>query len=100
MDCDHCGREIGQFEYDCSRCDGVFCSEHRLPESHDCIGLKVEKAERELKREEGQTEPWFDRHENQQGKRSRELPISKSVLMAVLILVVLGIGIAIGAVTL
>ena len=92
MECDHCGREIGEFEYDCSRCDGVFCTEHRLPESHDCIGLKVEKAERELKRQEGQTEPWFNRSENQQSQNSRELPVSKGVLIAVLVLVVLGIG--------
>lgn len=94
MKCDRCGHEIGQFEYDCSRCDGVFCTEHRLPESHDCIGLKVEKAERELKRQEGQTEPWFDRKGDQQSQNSDGLTISKKSL--VMILVAIGIGIGIG----
>ena len=46
-------------EYTCSKCDQTFCTKHRLPESHDCIGLKVEKAERYLKREEEETVPWF-----------------------------------------
>lgn len=59
MGCDHCGREIETLEYTCSRCDGTFCTECRLPESHDCVVLKIEKAEQQLKREEGQVEPWF-----------------------------------------
>lgn len=59
MECDHCGREIETLEYTCRRCDGTFCTKCRLPESHDCVVLKVEKAERRLKREEDQVEPWF-----------------------------------------
>lgn len=60
MECDHCGRHLDTLSYTCSKCDEEFCTEHRLPESHDCIGLKVEKAERELKRQEGEEVPWFD----------------------------------------
>jgi len=36
--CDYCGRESGM-PYQCRHCGGTFCSEHRLPESHDCPGL-------------------------------------------------------------
>ncbi|WP_411965597.1 rhomboid family intramembrane serine protease [Haloferax sp. YSMS24] len=36
--CDVCGRHEN-LPYRCSRCGGTFCSEHRLPENHDCPGL-------------------------------------------------------------
>ncbi len=37
--CDVCGREEGM-PYRCRHCGGTFCSEHRLPENHDCPGLE------------------------------------------------------------
>jgi len=59
MDCDYCKNEIepskakkntgGRFTivkeaismpFKCRRCGGSFCSKHRLPENHDCAGLK------------------------------------------------------------
>lgn len=59
MYCDYCGNEIkpskarkntgGNFSvvidtipmpFICKRCGGSFCSKHRLPENHDCGGLK------------------------------------------------------------
>ena len=37
--CEYCGkRELMGFT--CSYCDSYFCAEHRLPEKHDCIGIK------------------------------------------------------------
>lgn len=57
--CDNCGDNLSGFNYDCSKRDGTFCTKCRLPESHDCMGLKMEKAERELKREAGESEAWF-----------------------------------------
>jgi hypothetical protein len=36
--CDQCGQaDVSQ---DCSYCGDTFCREHRLPENHDCPGLK------------------------------------------------------------
>jgi len=58
--CDNCGSDLKGLDYTCSRCDGKFCTKCRLPESHGCIGLKVEKAERELKREAGESQAWFN----------------------------------------
>ena len=59
MDCDYCKNEItpakvskstgGNFDvtkdtiampFKCKRCGGHFCAKHRLPENHDCPGLK------------------------------------------------------------
>ncbi|KAB1197047.1 MULTISPECIES: rhomboid family intramembrane serine protease [Haloferax] len=36
--CDVCGKDES-LPYSCSRCGGTFCSEHRLPENHNCTGL-------------------------------------------------------------
>lgn len=59
MECDLCGEKMDRLEYNCRRCGNVYCPKHRLPESHDCIGLKIEKAERALKRKENEAVPWF-----------------------------------------
>jgi len=60
MECDYCKNEIdpvkvrkptgGNFEvvsdtkikmpFNCRRCGGSFCTKHRLPENHNCVGLK------------------------------------------------------------
>jgi hypothetical protein len=36
--CDECGSHEN-LPYQCRRCGGTFCAEHRLPENHDCPGL-------------------------------------------------------------
>lgn len=60
MECDHCGRDLASLPYTCKRCDRNFCTEHRLPEAHDCHQLKLEQAERALKREADEDGgPWF-----------------------------------------
>jgi hypothetical protein len=38
-ECDACGRHE-ELPYQCRRCGETFCAEHRLPENHDCPGLK------------------------------------------------------------
>ena len=37
--CDVCGRDENM-PYNCRHCGGTYCSEHRLPENHDCPGLE------------------------------------------------------------
>ncbi len=37
MKCDFCGREEA-LPFICNYCGGVFCSDHRLPEAHQCKG--------------------------------------------------------------
>jgi membrane associated rhomboid family serine protease len=36
--CDRCGSQESM-PYQCRLCGGTYCSEHRLPENHDCPGL-------------------------------------------------------------
>jgi predicted nucleic acid binding AN1-type Zn finger protein len=36
MECDICGAKE-TFPFKCRNCGGIFCSDHRLPESHDCF---------------------------------------------------------------
>jgi uncharacterized protein YkwD len=36
--CDFCGKEI-QLPFSCNYCGGTFCSDHRLPEEHQCPNL-------------------------------------------------------------
>lgn len=38
--CDFCSNEIPRNYYECNFCGLRHCSDHRLPESHDCLGLK------------------------------------------------------------
>ena len=41
--CDFCGKRIYDMPFECKRCNSLFCGNHRLPESHNCRGLKVKK---------------------------------------------------------
>jgi len=36
--CDVCGKHV-DLPYNCGRCGGTYCGEHRLPENHSCAGL-------------------------------------------------------------
>lgn len=36
--CDACGKHEN-LPYQCRRCGGTYCAEHRLPENHDCPGM-------------------------------------------------------------
>lgn len=40
--CDYCGK-YEMLPFNCKYCGGVFCSSHRLPEYHECSGLKAMK---------------------------------------------------------
>lgn len=38
--CEYCGNKIDELPRPCKYCSHYFCSDHRLPESHNCEGLK------------------------------------------------------------
>jgi predicted nucleic acid binding AN1-type Zn finger protein len=39
--CDYCKKNVNSTSWNCRRCGGTFCDEHRLPEDHNCrIPLK------------------------------------------------------------
>jgi uncharacterized protein len=40
--CDYCGK-YEMLPFNCKYCGGVYCSTHRLPEYHECTGLRMMK---------------------------------------------------------
>jgi len=38
--CDYCGETISELPRTCKRCRLTFCGNHRLPENHDCSGIR------------------------------------------------------------
>lgn len=40
--CDYCG-QYEMLPFNCKYCGGVYCSSHRLPEYHECAGLRMMK---------------------------------------------------------
>jgi hypothetical protein len=45
-ECDQCGET--DISLSCTYCDDTFCAEHRLPENHDCPGLKNRQVSAEI----------------------------------------------------
>lgn len=43
MKCEKCGKEVF-LPFKCPYCGGYFCSEHRLPENHDCPRMELARA--------------------------------------------------------
>lgn len=41
VDCRTCGRELDHLAYTCNYCGCHHCSQHRLPEKHDCLALHL-----------------------------------------------------------
>lgn len=52
-ECSKCGKQAMTFT--CRYCNDKFCSEHRLPENHDCEGL-----EEGVEKEKEETQKWFE----------------------------------------
>ncbi len=62
--CDYCNKEISRMPYKCKYCGGRFCSDHRLPENHDCSSVNKnkkwfteKKAKKEISASEIASEP-------------------------------------------
>lgn len=87
--------------YTCSRCGDTHCVSHRLPESHECTGLAVDKAQREMIRAGGGEIPWFDDESGQPLSEGRESANQNSqsdlwpntiLFVFIILLAVLGLG--------
>lgn len=48
--CDFCGKPFESFPHRCKYCGQLHCSDHLIPESHDCLGLRA--------RQESNAERW------------------------------------------
>ena len=45
--CTYCKKTLEELPYTCKFCKEEFCSDHRLPEKHECEGLKKYKENKE-----------------------------------------------------
>lgn len=43
--CDYCGKILDEFPHKCKFCSRIHCSQHLIPELHNCEGLKRHKEE-------------------------------------------------------
>lgn len=41
--CSFCHKKLDEFPFTCKFCGNEFCSDHRLPENHECAGLEKYK---------------------------------------------------------
>jgi len=73
-ECSKCGKEDMSFK--CRYCGEKFCSEHRLPENHDCQGL-----EKSIEKEKEEKDKWFKEKEvkNTPPKRNHKPSIAKDI---------------------
>jgi hypothetical protein len=51
--CNYCGKEFDILPFICKFCGGKFCVEHRVPETHNCLGIKKYREEEIKKFGEG-----------------------------------------------
>ncbi|MFQ3307794.1 MAG: membrane associated rhomboid family serine protease [Candidatus Nanohaloarchaea archaeon] len=63
-ECAECGKETMSFT--CSYCGKSFCSDHRLPENHDC-----QKMEEELERKKEEDDKWFEEKQAKKEKKTK-----------------------------
>ncbi len=47
VNCDYCNKPIDGYPHKCKYCGQLHCSEHLLPESHECLGLDHYKQRKE-----------------------------------------------------
>lgn len=69
-DCSRCGKKAMTFT--CRYCGEKFCSEHRLPENHNCGGLDEEVQ----KEKEQSKEKWFEEKESKDEQETRTVTAS------------------------
>ncbi len=62
--CSECGKESMSFT--CSYCGKSFCSDHRLPENHEC-----DKLEEELEKKKEEDDKWFENKEKEKEKKRK-----------------------------
>lgn len=78
--CSFC-RKQELMPYTCKFCGELFCGDHRLPENHECSGLKRFKETRGREIEKWVYEPFKDEYKEKVGRPVRR-PISKRALDA------------------
>ncbi|MDP6459280.1 MAG: AN1-type zinc finger protein [Candidatus Hydrothermarchaeota archaeon] len=76
--CSYCERsEVMPFK--CKFCGEMFCSDHRLPENHECLGLRRFKEERSREPEKWIYEPFQTKYKEVPVGRAPPKPLMKKL---------------------
>lgn len=99
MECQKCGKETF-LPFRCPYCGGYFCSEHRLPENHECPRIELARVP---KREEQTTTRWTQQpyeytvtYVPVESKRKIHFSGKEAKHLTIAALLVMGIGLSLG----
>ncbi|MEM3784838.1 MAG: AN1-type zinc finger domain-containing protein [Candidatus Bathyarchaeia archaeon] len=100
MNCQKCQKEVF-LPFRCPYCGGYFCTEHRLPENHECIGMESARAPRKEPQTvvvRGQTpyEYTFAYSPTKLAKGTIHFSAKEAKHLTIAALLVMGIGFSIG----
>lgn len=90
-ECSYCGEKVS-LPFKCKFCGKYFCPEHRLPENHDCEGLKEFKEKRAKSPEKWIYEPFHPKYREEpvrKIKKPRIEIIQRNIIYGILILIAL-----------
>ena len=85
--CSYCGEEVS-LPFKCKFCGKYFCAEHRLPENHDCEGLKEFKEKRAKSPEKWIYDPFHARYKEKPVKKIRKIN-QRTIVYGILVLIAL-----------
>lgn len=73
--CDYCGKDT-ELAFKCKYCGDSFCSEHRLPENHECPGLEEEN---QKMRDQGKIMSPTPSEKKRNDKKTKKTSINKNI---------------------
>jgi hypothetical protein len=76
-DCDYCGKQTDGLPHTCKYCGGSHCSDHLLPENHNCEGLKEQKKRTSEKWKNNVSDIFSSKKEERGGEYS--MPLSQYI---------------------
>ena len=95
--CAVCGKQE-RMPFKCKFCGNTYCSEHRLPENHDCVGLEIYREEWKNKPDKWVYEPFQTKAETKIERKKTifekmekflKNPDMKQVIYVIIILIIL-----------
>jgi hypothetical protein len=89
MKCDYCKKVSDELPYKCKFCGGIFCSDHRLPENHDCIGLERYKDVKHVEFKKDVVKAAKEYETKAKVYAGRKLELRQLLLYAVILIIVL-----------
>lgn len=81
--CDVCGKEVAM-PFKCAFCGGLYCGDHRLPESHNCTQL-IQTGKRRIIYREAEAPTTIDEAATRNSKAKKSSSSLKTVLLILLI---------------